>query len=287
MGVIERCGQFRKLADPGCHCLNPFLCEKQRGHISMRVMMNRVRCETKTKDNVFVIVECSVQYQVIDEPLKIQEAFYKLTNPKSQIEAYVYDVVRATVPKINLDDVFIEKDHISQDIQETLAKTMLEFGYRIIATPITDIDPAKGVKKAMNSINKNQRLRDAAADEGEAAKIKAVKKAEAVAASIRIEAAADADAKHKAGEGLSRQRQAIIDGLTESVKLFQDGIGKDKVDSRTVMDLIMITQYFDMMKDVGERTKSNIVFTPGNDSNIGTQMRQAIMEGQGTAWTVN
>lgn len=246
--------------------------------MSLRVQDMRVQCETKTRDNVFINIQCSIQYQVIHE--KVQEAFYKLTQTRKQIEAYVFDVIRATVPNLDLDAVFLEKEKISTDVRESLQATLDAYGYRIIATPITDIDPAAQVKSAMNEINKMQRLKEAAHDEGEAHKIKLIKRAEAAAERIRIEAKADADAKHLAGEGLARQRQAIIDGLTESVKIFQEGVAE--VDARTVMDMIIITQYFDMMKDVGERSKSSVVFTPyqsgGGDGGVDA-IRQGMMEG--------
>lgn len=238
-----------------------------------------MRCETKTKDNVFLKIECSVQYQVIHE--KVVEAYYKLSRPQKQIEAYVFDVIRATVPKLSLDQTFVEKAEIAKDIQESLTRTMSEFGYRIIATPITDIDPDRQVKQAMNEINRQQRLKDAATDEGEAVKIKLVKDAEARATKIRIEAEADADAKHLAGQGLARQRQAIVDGLQESVNIFQNGIPGS--DALMVMDMIIVTQYFDMMKDIGEKSKSNTVFlphSPGAIADLAKQIRSGFLPTQ-------
>lgn len=253
------------------------MCQRQAGAISLRIQEIRVQCETKTRDNVFVKIESSIQYQVIPE--KVVEAYYKLSRPQKQIEAYVFDVIRATVPKLNLDNVFVEKEELARDIRKTLSETMDEFGYRIIATPITDIDPNHQVKRAMNEINRQQRLKEAAADTGEAEKIKMVKDAEAVAAKIRIEAKADADAKHLAGQGLARQRQAIVDGLTESVKIFQEGIAE--VDATTVMDMIIVTQYFDMMKDIGEKSAANTVFIPHSPaaiSDLAAQIRGGFLK---------
>merc|ERR1719316_335367 len=148
----------------------------------MRLQQMEVSCETKTKDNVFVLIRVAVQYQVNDDEESIKNAHYRLTNPKQQIESYVFDVVRSSVPKIDLDDVFTTKEEIAQNIKSELTSAMSSFGYTILASPITDIDPDKEVKRAMNDINKAKRLRLAAQDEGEAVKIKAVKEAEAEAA---------------------------------------------------------------------------------------------------------
>jgi len=243
-----------------------------------------VSCETKTKDNVFVLIRVAVQYQVNDDEESIKNAHYRLTNPKQQIESYVFDVVRSSVPKIDLDDVFTTKEEIAQNIKSELTSAMSSFGYTILASPITDIDPDKEVKRAMNDINKAKRLRLAAQDrqldrtthppilpcahpsipclpptpatppaprasqdEGEAVKIKAVKEAEAEAARTEIQAKADAEAKFLAGQGIARQRQAIMEGLRESVNAFKSEV--QDVDAKTVMDLMIVTQYFDMMRD--------------------------------------
>merc|ERR1719311_600854 len=173
----------------------------------MRLQQMEVSCETKTKDNVFVLIRVAVQYQVNDDEESIKNAHYRLTNPKQQIESYVFDVVRSSVPKIDLDDVFTTKEEIAQNIKSELTSAMSSFGYTILASPITDIDPDKEVKRAMNDINKAKRLRLAAQDEG-----KAVKEAEAEAARTEIQAKADAEAKFLAGQGIARQRQAIMEG---------------------------------------------------------------------------
>ena len=251
--------------------------------VSMRLQQMEVSCETKTKDNVFVLIRVAVQYQVNDDEESIKNAHYRLTNPKQQIESYVFDVVRSSVPKIDLDDVFTTKEEIAQNIKGELTSAMSSFGYTILASPITDIDPDKEVKRAMNDINKAKRLRLAAQDrqldrtthppvlpcahpsipclpptpatlpprasqdEGEAVKIKAVKEAEAEAARTEIQAKADAEAKFLAGQGIARQRQAIMEGLRESVNAFKNEV--QDVDAKTVLDLMIVTQYFDMMRD--------------------------------------
>merc|ERR1719389_1314966 len=224
----------------------------------MRLQQMEVGCETKSKDNVFLTLRVAVQYQINAEEESIKAAKYRLTNARDQIESYVYDVVRSTVPKIDLDDVFVTKEQISKSISESLKESMSSFGYQILATPITDIDPDREVKRAMNEINKMKRLRVAAEDEGEATKIRAVKEAEAEASRTEIQAKADAEAKFLGGQGISRQRQAIMEGLRESVNAFKNEV--KGVDAKTVMDLMIVTQYFDMMKDVGAQGKTNAVF---------------------------
>merc|ERR1719393_435259 len=209
----------------------------------MRLQQMEVSCETKTKDNVFVLIRVAVQYQVNDDVESIKNAHYRLTNPKQQIESYVFDVVRSSVPKIELDDVFTTKEEIAQNIKHELTTAMTSFGYTILASPITDIDPDKEVKRAMNDINKAKRLRVAAQDEGEAVKIRAVKEAEAEAARTEIQAKADVDAK-------------------------------------TVMDLMIVTQYFDMMRDVGAHSKTNAVFlnhSPGALEDLAQAVQKGFM----------
>merc|ERR1719231_482773 len=242
----------------------------------MRLHQMEVSCETKTNDNVFVLIRVAVQYQVRTDDESIQNAHYRLTNPKQQIESYVFDVVRSSVPKIELDDVFTTKEEISLSIKSELESAMSSFGYTILASPITDIDPDKEVKRAMNEINKAKRLRVAAQDEGEAVKIRAVKEAEA--ARTEIQAKADAEAKFLAGQGIARQRQAIMEGLRESVNAFKSEA--QDVDAKTVMDLMIVTQYFDMMRDVGANSKSNAVFlnhSPGALEDLAQAVQKGFM----------
>merc|ERR1719389_70738 len=218
----------------------------------MRLQQMEVSCETKTKDNVFVLIRVAVQYQVNDDEESIKNAHYRLTNPKQQIESYVFDVVRSSVPKIDLDDVFTTKEEISLSIKSELESAMSSFGYTILASPITDIDPDKEVKRAMNDINKAKRLRVAAQDEGEA--------------------------KFLAGQGIARQRQAIMEGLRESVNAFKSEV--QDVDAKTVMDLMIVTQYFDMMRDVGAHSKTNAVFlnhSPGALEDLAQAVQKGFM----------
>merc|ERR1719160_1240427 len=217
----------------------------------MRLQQMEVSCETKTKDNVFVLIRVAVQYQVNDDEESIKNAHYRLTNPKQQIESYVFDVVRSSVPKIDLDDVFTTKEEIAQNIKSELTSAMSSFGYTILASPITDIDPDKEVK------------------------IKAVKEAEAEAARTEIQAKADAEAKFLAGQGIARQRQAIMEGLRESVNAFKSEV--QDVDAKTVMDLMIVTQYFDMMRDVGAHSKTNAVFLNHSPGAPGEWLRKTAL----------
>jgi len=255
--IVERCGKFSTILNPGLSIIVPCI-DVPTNPISMRLQQIEVSCETKTKDNVFTQMKVSIQFQIVQADKSIYDAHYRLTNPRKQIEAYVYDVVRSTVPKIDLDDVFTTKEEIAASISTNLKEHMAGFGYEILATPITDIEPNAEVKRAMNEINKAKRMRAAAVDAGEAVKIKAIKEAEAEASRTEIQAKASAEAMHLSGVGIARQRQAIMEGLRESVNAW--GSEVDDVPPKQVLDLMIVTQYFDMMKDVGQGTRSNALF---------------------------
>jgi len=273
--IIESFGAFKAIARPGMTCITPCV-DCVAGTISMRLQQMEVSCETKTKDNVFVTIKIAIQFQVKAADDSIQAAHYRLTNARSQIESYVFDVVRSSVPKIELDDVFTTKEEIAKTIKAELEQSMGSFGYEILATPITDIDPDAQVKRAMNEINKMKRLRVAAEDEGEAVKIRAVKEAEAEASRTEIQAKADAEAKFLAGQGIARQRQAIMEGLRESVNAFKSEVAG--VDAKAVMDLMIVTQYFDMMKDIGAQSKTNAVFMNHSPGAL-EELAQAVQKG--------
>lgn len=279
VNIVEFFGAFSKIASPGLTCLIPCV-QTNAGTLSLRLQQIEVTCETKTKDNVFVAIKVAIQYQVVNNSKSIHDAFYRLTNPRAQIESYVFDVVRSSVPKIELDDVFLTKDEIAKNIKEELTESMSAFGFEILATPITDIEPDQQVKRAMNEINKMKRLRIAAEDEGEATKVRAVKEAEAEASRIEIQAKADAEAKFYAGSGIARQRQAIMEGLRESVNAFKSEVAG--VDAKTVMDLMIVTQYFDTMKDIGAQSKSNAVFlnhSPGALEDVAQAVSKGFLTG--------
>jgi regulator of protease activity HflC (stomatin/prohibitin superfamily) len=266
VALIERFGKFDRLASPGFNCVQCYCGETVAGKLSLRVQQLDVRCETKTKDNVFVRIMVTVQYQVIREA--VFDAFYRLTNARSQITAYVFDVVRAIVPKSDLDDVFTTKEEIASHVKTELTKSMTSFGYQIIQTLVTDIEPDGKVRDAMNEINAAQRLRYAALEKAEANKITVVKRAEA-----------EAEAKYLEGQGVARQRQAIVNGLRESVLNFEEGV--QGVRPGEVIELMMITQYFDMLKDVGANPRGSTLFlphSPGSVSDISSQIRNGFLQ---------
>jgi regulator of protease activity HflC (stomatin/prohibitin superfamily) len=245
----------------------------------------RKRASPSTLPEVFFTARChrsslalqvSIQYQIKKEEAAMHSAYYRLSDPHRQIQAYVYDVVRSTVPKLDLDNVFLEKDEIAKQVAENLKENFGSFGYEILATPITAIEPAAEVKNAMNQINKARRVKEAAGDEGEAKKTRAIKDAEASARSIEIHAKADAEALYLAGVGLARQRQAIMSGLRESVNAFGREI--EGIDPKQVLDLMIVTQYFDMMQSIGKESRSNALFLNHSPSSL-ADLTQSVSRG--------
>jgi regulator of protease activity HflC (stomatin/prohibitin superfamily) len=265
MGVVERLGKFNRILGPGLHFRIPIL-ERIAGKESIRIRQLDVPVETKTQDNVFVNLGVSVQFLAISD--KIFDAFYKLTDVNSQITSYVYDVVRAEVPKKTLDKVFETKDELAQTIKEELSDSMDDFGYSIVKSLITDIDPDQNVKDAMNRINATARLRVAAENEAEAEKIRQVKSAEA-----------DAEAKKLQGKGVAEQRAAIIEGFKASIGDLKEVTGSD-VKTQDVMNMVMMVQYFDALRDIGTTGENNAVLIPygaGGSNEILQQMTQAML----------
>ncbi len=256
--VVQRFGKFVGIAPAGLNLKVPFI-DTVAGRLSLRVQQLDVKVETKTEDNVFVHVVVSVQYYVL--PDKTYEAFYKLNNPNSQITAFVFDVVRARVPKIKLDDVFEKKDEIANAVKHELAEVMDDFGYGIVKALVTDIDPDAKVKEAMNEINAAQRLRVAAAEKGEAERILKVKAAEA-----------EAQSKALQGKGIADQRRAIVEGLRASVEEFKQGV--PGATAHDVMNLVLMTQYFDTIKEVGQASKTNTILLPHSPGGLGELMAQ-------------
>ena len=263
VAVIERFGKFKKLASAGLHTRIPFI-DHIIGNVSLRIHQLDVHVETKTRDNVFVNIMVSVQYQVISE--KVFEAFYSLEDPVKQIQAYVFDVIRAKVPNISLDDLFAKKDEIAIDVKQELHDTMSGFGYEILKTLVTDIQPDANVKNAMNDINTAQRLREAARERAEAEKIMRVKQAEG-----------EAEASILHGQGVAGQRQAIIEGLAQSVEDLSKS--SPKLKNADVMEMVLIIQYLDMLREVGGSSKTNTIFmnhSPSSVHDIGSQLKEAL-----------
>jgi regulator of protease activity HflC (stomatin/prohibitin superfamily) len=264
--IVTRFGKFVRIAEPGLNFKAPWI-DWVAGVVDMRVNPLEVEVETKTKDNVFVKIKVAVQYLVL--PDKVYDAYYKLGDPSKQIESFVYDVVRAQVPKLDLDEVFVKKDDIADAVKSELAEAMDDYGYGIQKAPVTDIDPDSEVKKSMNEINAAQRQRVAANERGEADKILKVKQAEA-----------EAQSKALQGKGIADQRKAIVEGLRESVSTFKESVQGST--AQDVMNLVLLTQYFDTMKEIGAQAKTNTVFMSSNPGALGEfmeQIRAAVIAG--------
>jgi regulator of protease activity HflC (stomatin/prohibitin superfamily) len=258
--VIERWGKFNKSVGPGLHLKVPIM-DRVAGRVSIRVQELNVSIKTKTNDNVFVDLLIAVQYFVDGED-KIWDAFYRLTNPQTQMESWIFDNVRAKVPGMTLDSVFENKEEIAKEIEDSLSARLSEYGYKLVRALVNDIQPDKGVADAMNEINRQQRLRVAAEHEGEAKKVIVIKEAEA-----------DARSKELSGEGIAKQRIAIVAGLRESVKDASDALG---VDPQAVMTLVLMTQYYDMLTDVGRNSRTNTIMLPHSPGAV-NELREQII----------
>ena len=246
-GLVERFGKFNRIVRPGLHVLVPFA--EHAFIIDLQVKQAQFSVETKTRDNVFVQIPVSVQYQVLDE--RIYDAFYKLSAPQKQIESFVFNSILGHVPKLTLDETFEQQSGISVAVKVELDQIMSGFGFNILTALVTDIIPDVKVKAAMNDINAAQRAQVAAQARGEADKILKVKQAEA-----------EAESKALQGKGIAAERQAIIDGLRASIEHFQTGVpGATPED---VMALVLLTQYFDTLRDIGTRGGTNTLFLPNN-----------------------
>jgi len=252
-GVIERFGKFHSIRQSGLQLKIPII-DRIAGKLSLKIQQLDVIIETKTKDDVFVKLKVSVQYKVIKE--KVYDAFYKLDFPHEQITSYVFDVVRAEVPKMILDDVFLKKDDIAIAVKSELNVAMMEYGYDIIKTLVTDIDPDAQVKEAMNRINASEREKVAAQFEGDAARILIVEKAKAEAESKRLQ-----------GQGIADQRREIARGLEESVSV----LNKVDINSQEASALIVVTQHYDTLQSIGQETNSNLILLP-NSPQAGSEM---------------
>ncbi len=251
--VLERFGRFLSIRNSGLQMKIPMV-DRISGRLSLKIQQLDVIVETKTLDDVFVKLKVSVQYVVIRE--KVYEAFYKLESPHDQITSYVFDVVRAEVPKMKLDDVFVKKDDIAIAVKSELQEAMLDYGYDIIKTLVTDIDPDSQVKAAMNRINASEREKIAAQFEGDAARILIVEKAKAEAESKRLQ-----------GMGIADQRREIARGLEESVEV----LNKVGINSQEASALIVVTQHYDTLQAIGEETNTNLILLP-NSPQAGSDM---------------
>ena len=251
--VIETFGRFTSVRHSGFHLKIPGV-QRIAGRLSLKIQQLDVIIETKTLDDVFVKIKVSVQYKVIRD--KVYDAFYKLDYPHDQITSYVFDVVRAEVPKMKLDDVFVKKDYIAIAVKSELNDAMMEYGYDIIKTLVTDIDPDAQVKAAMNRINAADREKTAAQYEGDAQRILIVERAKAEAESKRLQ-----------GQGIADQRREIARGLEESVEV----LNRVGINSQEASALIVVTQHYDTLQSLGEQTNSNLILLP-NSPQVGSNM---------------
>ena len=264
VAVITRFGKFLKVAEPGLNWKVPFF-DTVAGRVSLRVNQITLTMETKTKDNVFVTIPISVQNRV--RPEKVYDAYYKLSDPVAQIKSYVEQVILGHVPGMTLDEVFASQSSIAAAVKQELDADMATFGYEIVNVLVTDIVPDQKVKSAMNDINAAQREQVAANARGEAEKILVVKKAEA-----------EAESKALQGQGIANQRKAIIEGLQTSVEQFQKAV--EGASSKEVMQLVLVTQYFDTLKSIGENDKTNTLFlshSPGAVNYVSEQILQSML----------
>jgi regulator of protease activity HflC (stomatin/prohibitin superfamily) len=264
VAVITRFGKFLRVAEPGLNWKWPFI-DSVSGRISLRVNQITLTMETKTKDNVFVTIPISVQNRV--RPEKAFDAFYKLSDPAQQIKSYVEQVILGHVPGMTLDEVFASQSGIAAAVKKELDVDMAGFGYEIVNVLVTDIVPDAKVKSAMNDINAAQREQVAANARGEAEKILVVKKAEA-----------EAESKALQGQGIANQRKAIIEGLQGSIEQFQKVVAG--ASTSEVMQLVLVTQYFDTIKSIGESDKTNTLFlshSPGAVKEISDQVLQSMV----------
>jgi regulator of protease activity HflC (stomatin/prohibitin superfamily) len=264
VAVITQFGRFLRVAEAGLNWKLPYI-ESVAGLVSLRVNQITLTMETKTKDNVFVTIPISVQNRV--RPEKVYDAYYKLSDPVAQIKSYVEQVILGHVPGMTLDEVFASQSSIAAAVKQELDADMATFGYEIVNVLVTDIVPDAKVKSAMNDINAAQREQVAANARGEAEKILVVKRAEA-----------EAESKALQGQGIANQRKAIIEGLQVSIEQFQKVV--DGASSKDVMQLVMVTQYFDTLKSIGESDKTNTLFlahSPGAVKEVSDQILQSML----------
>jgi len=260
--MIQRFGKYVKTCVPGINFKIPII-DRVAGIVNMKIQQLDVEIETKTLDNVFVDIQVSVQYMVI--AAKTEEAFYALEDPHSQIASYVFDDVRAEVPKMELDDVFSRKEDIAIAVQRNLSTAMEDYGFQFVKTLITDINPDQRVKDSMNRINAAKRDKEAAKEQAEAEKITIVKRAEA-----------DAESKRLQGEGIAQQRLEIIRGFKESVEDFQKAL--TEINAAEIMQFVLMTQYFDTLNNIGVGSNSNTLMVPHSPAAM-NDFYQQIIEG--------
>ena len=264
VAIIERFGRYQKISDSGIHMRAPFGIDKIAARVQLRVLQSEIVVETKTQDNVFVTMNVATQYRVNESNVK--DAYYKLMRPESQIKSYIEDALRSSVPKLTLDELFEKKDEIALEVQKQVAEEMSTYGYIIVKTLITKVEPDAEVKQSMNEINAAQRKRVAAQELAEADKIKIVTAAEAEAEKGRLH-----------GVGIAEQRKAIVDGLADSIKELK-GANVDLTEEQ-IMSILLTNQYLDTLNNFADKEGNNTIFLPANPDgveNIRTQILSAL-----------
>ena len=264
VAIIERFGRYQKISDSGIHMRAPFGIDKIAARVQLRVLQSEIVVETKTQDNVFVTMNVATQYRVNESNVK--DAYYKLMRPESQIKSYIEDALLSSVPKLTLDELFEKKDEIALEVQKQVAEEMSTYGYIIVKTLITKVEPDAEVKQSMNEINAAQRKRVAAQELAEADKIKIVTAAEAEAEKDRLH-----------GVGIAEQRKAIVDGLADSIKELK-GANVDLTEEQ-IMSILLTNQYLDTLNNFADKEGNNTIFLPANPDgveNIRTQILSAL-----------
>ena len=264
VAIIERFGRYQKISDSGIHMRAPFGIDKIAARVQLRVLQSEIVVETKTQDNVFVTMNVATQYRVNESNVK--DAYYKLMRPESQIKSYIEDALRSSVPKLTLDELFEKKDEIALEVQKQVAEEMSTYGYIIVKTLITKVEPDAEVKQSMNEINAAQRKRVAAQELAEADKIKIVTAAEAEAEKDRLH-----------GVGIAEQRKAIVDGLADSIKELK-GANVDLTEEQ-IISILLTNQYLDTLNNFADKEGNNTIFLPANPDgveNIRTQILSAL-----------
>ncbi|WP_407636825.1 SPFH domain-containing protein [Allofrancisella guangzhouensis] len=264
VNVIERFGRFVRIQRAGLNFKIPFI-ERVAGRVSLRVQQLDIIAETKTRDNVFVHMKVSVQFLV--EEARAVDAFYKLTNARAQMESYVFDVIRSSLPRMSLDESFENKDAIALDIKKELSEEMSAYGYTIIKSLVVDINPEENVKRSMNEINAAQRQLEATKAKAEAEKLIKIKEAEGQKESMKL-----------LGEGIAEQRKAIARGLRVSIEDVKEGTN-GSISSEYISSLVMMYQYLDTLENMTKSGKSNVIFTPNSPkgfNNLTSEMISAL-----------
>ncbi|HEM3663670.1 TPA: SPFH domain-containing protein [Streptococcus suis] len=252
VAIIERFGKYQKTSTSGINFKIPFGVDVIAARIQLQMLQSEIVVETKTQDNVFVTMNVATQYRVNEN--NVTDAYYKLMHPEAQIKSYIEDALRSSVPKLTLDELFEKKDEIALEVQKQVAEEMSTYGYVIVKTLITKVEPDAEVKQSMNEINAAQRKRVAAQELAEADKIKIVTAAEAEAEKDRLH-----------GVGIAQQRKAIVDGLADSIRELKES--NVSLSEEQIMSILLTNQYLDTLNNFAQGGNQTI-FLPGNPEGV-------------------